>query len=151
MTYRQSLIVLLGLLLFGLVAIVLVCSAPVLVVELEAARFVTLNAVHFQQTAAWVRAYECDNISSALDAVHVCGGWNDFRTVTPSPTDPSLPTLNHLEVIQTSNHRTNSALGTVLAACATLKNFPGTIDPCPAIWAASTPAFGGTVTPTGVP
>jgi hypothetical protein len=114
-------------------------------------RQATVNSIYMTNSAVALQISECDDIALILGLDYACGGWHEGRTRTPTPTDPSLPTLGHIEVLRTANQRTQQAFDRVLTACARIKNAAlENINPCPTIWAAMTPAW-NTIAPSVTP
>jgi hypothetical protein len=94
----------------------------------------TLTSIPLTNTAVSIRFSACESIANVIGDTYPCGMWLEYRTLTPTPTDASLPTPNSAQATATSIERTKYAAETLLPACSTVRGYTGNrTDPCPAI------------------
>jgi hypothetical protein len=126
---KRALVVLLGLSLITVLVGLLILNTIIGNNNTEATRQATIKAIYLTNTAVAIEIHACDVIRSTLRLHNVCGDEIRFWTPEPSPTNPLI---NPIQVSATAIQETQRALGTVLAACATLKNSSqDNIEPCP--------------------
>jgi hypothetical protein len=146
---NRARLVIFGLLIVAALGVLAILSTIISQNNMEATRQATIKAIYLTNTAVAVEIHPCDVIASTLKMSHVCDNWYDGWTWTPSPTDPSLSVI---QVSGTAIRATHQTLGTVLAACATLKNSQqDNIYPCPYFWITATAMARQTTTPVHTP
>jgi hypothetical protein len=133
---KRALVVLFGLVLIFVLGGIFILTTIPDNIDTDSRRQATIKAIYLTNTAVAVEFQACAVLRFTLRLHNVCGDEYRFWTWTPSTANPLI---SPIQVSATAIQETQRALGTVLAACATLKNAQqDNIYPCPYFWITAT-------------